>query len=839
MSRKETMKVYHGIPKSITDEHTIFYASFDGTIEPKIGEYTSNFESPIFLNSITGYGVSNKVFETNNRFKGFFNALEEWTIDLFLDISTIINYSTNNLKEQYGLYLGHDKKNKICLLSWENSNNKQIRVRIYDDNGNTVHKEMLPLSLNINHIRVSYSNELLKYYINGIQVFSYNKFKTFNIDFLLIYQMQCIISDLHVSNIDRGDYFPNLPQDFIDSKAIIKPRLGQQQIKGDPLYSQYTLDKVKIGTNVNEPQITCSRTSGQWASNDTIKVKGLNGEIISGVIDSDTALCGIVKVDMTNYLITVDSLNGITNGDVVRVRANTGAISTVDRYIKIVDHTNNIVELHSASNLTSKIEFGADILGGAIFETTASSSSPVVKTEDGTVVAGTWTGLGTNEATFTLGNNSNIAGKDLYVEYSLNISNNNSDFNELPYNIDKAWTENGIEMTPVNDIVITDDFNYKIKNSNEQCPHFAGICMSNELSQVSSFTEYDIYNWLYNKNGLLCKLTTNESGKVPQHLFIFDLIEIIERKLGCEIPTINKIQWIKENVTKISVNHYGYGEGPNGNKIYMKVLNNGEWIGNGSHNSSITTNKTFYWTGTGNIGNIDNGKISFLVYTDASDGTTASTVYTDYISIEITLKIDSTFTTLYCKNTRAREDKCNPVLIQKETKTVKRYLPSKEYFTTECKYVKMNNNLLSTSEMNNYHYKGTKVYSTTRGSGKYSKSTGIFPNIINLLRIPNYKAYEYMCESLKESPVTSKENMSLTEQLGESYCGNTLSAMPTELYDVQKYIQLVPFIRLNNGEIELMLYSSELINSGKIDYPKQMTKDCVYAYKLPNRPLIK
>ena len=32
MSRKETMKVYHGIPKSITDEHTIFYLNDNNNI---------------------------------------------------------------------------------------------------------------------------------------------------------------------------------------------------------------------------------------------------------------------------------------------------------------------------------------------------------------------------------------------------------------------------------------------------------------------------------------------------------------------------------------------------------------------------------------------------------------------------------------------------------------------------------------------------------------------------------------------------------------------------------------------------------------------------------------
>lgn len=436
----------------------------------------------------------------------------------------------------------------------------------------------------------------------------------------------------------------------------------------------------------------------------------------------------------------------------------------------------------------------------------------------------------------------NISGKDLYVEYSLNISNNNSDFNELPYNIDKAYTENGIDMTPVDKVVISDDFKGKISNSTKECPHFAGFYKSNALASPNSFTEYKSYNILYYEDGTLATLSTTESGEIPQNIFSFNLIEMVERKMGCEIPAIDKATWLRSNLDNTGVlSVYGYGVNGDSNLLRLSIydVTTNSWFGAETNSTNEPSKIQLSFTTLTDRRITDDGFLHAIVYGGGASNNTTSTIYIDYISLKIKLKLDSTYTTLYCSNSRAREDKCNPVLIQKETKTIKRYLPSKECFTTECKYVKMNNNLLSTSEMNNYHYKETKVYSTTRGSGKYSKYASIFPNIINLLRIPDYKAYEYMCESLKESPVTNKENMSLTEQLGESYCKNTLSAMPTELYDVQKYIQLVPFIRLNNGEIELMLYSSELINSGKIDYPKQMTKDCVYSYKLPNRPLIK
>lgn len=844
MSRKQTMKVYHGIPKSITDEHTIFYASLDGTIEPEIGSVDVNTASD-FISDPMGYhpiSGGNMVFTATK-------SVDIFTIDMY--IPKFPKVSSGN-------------KAIIALKTETNSDLFYIQIPSQQDYLALVQTDntgwhTLTKSQQDCFIRIVVNKGNVTNYINGIKIsqsITIKSFTKFNkIRIMLGSSTWNGVADIHISDIDRGDYFPNLPQDFIDGKAIIKPRMGQQQIKGDPLYSQYTLLKVPNANNidssefykkddydyyVNIPELKTTGSYSWNAADATITIKGLNGEIISGVIDNDTALCRITAIDTTNYSIIVDSLAGLTNGDSVKVKASTGSISIVNRYVKILDVTKNLIELHSKSDLSDKISYGIEILNGYIFETTTSSSSPVVKTQDGTVVVGTWTGLGTNEATFTLGNNSNITNKDLYVEYSLNIPNNNSDFNELPYNIDKAWTENGIEITPTDKILITDDFKDKIANSTKECPHFAGFCKSNSLASPSSFIEYKFYNNIYCEDNKLVELSVTELGQIPQNIFSFNLIEMVERKIGT-IPAINKVDWLRNNLDSTGVlSIYGYGINGSSNLLTLSMYDatTNSWYGSDKNNTNYSSKIQLTFTTLTDRRITDDGFLHAIAYGSASNNTT-STIYIDYISLKIKLKLDNTYIALYCNNSRAREDKCNPVLIQKETKTVKRYLPSKECFTTECKYVKMNNNLLSTSEMNNYHYKGTKVYSTTRGSGKYSKYTGICPNIINLLRIPDYKAYEYMCESLKESPVTNKENMSLTEQLGESYCRNTLSAMPTELYDVQKYIQLVPFIRLNNSEIELMLYSSELINSGKPEYPKQMTKDYVYSYKLPNRPLIK
>lgn len=138
--------------------------------------------------------------------------------------------------------------------------------------------------------------------------------------------------------------------------------------------------------------------------------------------------------------------------------------------------------------------------------------------------------------------------------------------------------------------------------------------------------------------------STSISSAISQHLFEFDLISIVERKYGT-IPgstTADKVDWLKNNLASIICNWYGYGSCPSGNKAYANIFQQNSW-------TNIPT-----WSHTLNIPNLispnainstaisqsidSNGFIYFLAYTDASDGTTPSTIYTDYIDIQLTFK---------------------------------------------------------------------------------------------------------------------------------------------------------------------------------------------------------
>lgn len=878
---KEKMKVYHGIPKSVTDEHTVFYASLDGNTETTIGDITATKLQ--YVPSVTGYGTilySPSILPLNYSTK--YLTTDYWVIPpTSISSSTGLVYFIKNTGDynSLGLYI---------------TSGGALSVALYDSTLNFISgtaKNVYPGFISKfggkpTHLRLTINPKELKVYINGNLAFEEALNNTGNISFegILIGAYRTTstgivtvggivaLSDVHISDIDRGDYFPNLPQDFIEGKAIIKPRMSQQQIKGDPLYSQVTELLVDSSTKLPKPYSNIANSDGTythlykpelsvlnanlWNNTSKLKIKGLNGEIISGVIDSDTALFRILRFKdgkpvnstLTRSEVVVDSVSKLSVGDTIKPH-NLSSQTTYN--ITNIDNSNNCITLHLP--LWEPLENG----GIYAYETTTSSSSPVVKTQDGTTVVGTWSGLGTNEATFTLGDNTGLKGKDLYVTYSLNIPNGNSDFTELPYSVDRAYNETGLEMKPVSEIVIEDDFRGKVMGDLVNCPHISKFhnytTLVNPTDNWAGELPTSNYNLIQSLDGTTNPVLNTLNNHIPQQLFSFNLIEMVERKLGCEIPSRDKVQWLKDNIINHTITHYGYGVCPNGNKLYFRVLNGSSWNGTWEHSrSSSDTPTKCYWKGTGNK---PGGFIHFLVYTDASDGVTQSAIYTDYVNLEIKLKTDSTFTTLYCDNKRAREDSCNPVLVQKETKTVKRYLPSKECFVTECSYLPYRKN----ASLNNgiiMAIQKEKVVSTC-GTGSYvaNDEQGAIKDYLHILPplSDGSQPYDYFNEviwikgDVKDSthshtlrvPIVRYWGGKLYNSIGAT---NTLIDSCTTLplaNEVSNYPRYEFYGVLKNVKGELFL----TIQVGKVKPLGKglpwTNKDSVLDYKLPNRPLIK
>lgn len=138
------------------------------------------------------------------------------------------------------------------------------------------------------------------------------------------------------------------------------------------------------------------------------------------------------------------------------------------------------------------------------------------------------------------------------------------------------------------------------------------------------------------------------SGLISQVVFSFNLIEHVLRKYGSAIfngavTTVDRVTWLKANVWRINVNWYGYGSGPAGNKATLARWNGTTWGGSLPTNTTATVAKVSLQDVNPNFNPLidANGMMHYLVYADASDGTTASTVYTDYIDLEVELNVQT------------------------------------------------------------------------------------------------------------------------------------------------------------------------------------------------------
>lgn len=852
MARKQTMKVYHGVPKSIVDEHTIFYASFDGTLQPElgtVGEIIGNDTNLNFKSSLTGLSVATAETKLYYRLT---NDSDIITMDAILrvdgmpsDKALIYMIDTNNepfmmaSHSNGGLYYYY-KNRSIELTSKIIVGYNPIRL--------VINSKELYAHLYINGKLVSQNN------LSSISMLTNTRFNKVGIGNSV--SINASFCDIRVSNIDRGDYFPNLPQDFIKGKAIIKPRMSQEQIKGDPMCSQTTTLKVPCWgsdgkyydlnsstsdgfTRVKDNPECYTKGSYEWKSEygSAIKIKGMNDETISGIVDNDTAIARVTKVIESRRKCVLSSISGLVVGDSVRFSIRT-AVSP-ECIIGEIDSSSNTITLATALESWDICE------GYYMIESTASSSSPIVKTADGTTVVGTWSGLGTNEATFTLGSNSSLSGKDLYIDYSLNMPAGNSDFSQLPHSIERAWGRNGIEMKPVDEIIITDDFKGKQKGSIKECPHSSSFLASTSLMSPDSFTadSYIDYTKLYyNDYNLMSVYNSTMSGNKGQLLLTFNLIDVVERKLGCEIPGNNKVQWLKDNIEECGCFCYCYGLSPSGNKIYLTnyCYQESRWYTDyKTHTNGSISLLNYNQMNSGHDwirkSITPAGLVHFMLFTDATDATTACNIWLDYAYVRIKLIKHSSYTALYCDNRMAREDKCNPILIQKETKTVKRYLPSKECFVTECKYIDYPSIETTPSVLLDDVHDNKLIFATTLGSGSFIATDCIYTNCINRLKT-KVNPYEYSNENLYSGGYT--QLIPYTLGLSDTYRGNNIYAMPKDVYNPSRYLNIKPYLKKINNELQLIVYTGEVTPNTGV-YPKQLGKESWIAYSLPNRPLIK
>jgi hypothetical protein len=196
----------------------------------------------------------------------------------------------------------------------------------------------------------------------------------------------------------------------------------------------------------------------------------------------------------------------------------------------------------------------------------------------------------------------------------------------------------------------------------------SGAVFTSLLAPTGPWSEFSSagYGLVSTLNGSAANTSGLTNGNIAQQLFSFDLIAIVERKYNVTIPGANvaeKVTWLKANVTKLTGNWHGYGSGPSGNKATVSAWNvtGSQWNNSGSHVGSgvlaITRNSTpSSGAGYAIADRIDaNGFCHFLAYADASNGTIASTINTDYIELIVEANVVSGVT-----KSDAQVDQGNP-----------------------------------------------------------------------------------------------------------------------------------------------------------------------------------
>lgn len=839
MATRNIQKIYHGVTKTQPNPTTIFYCDFDGDYNPLIGDSYSAFNNLVSLgyrSSVTGKGLISQngrlVYEVPFSNKGVM-TMEFWAEKM---------------------------PNNTRLLALNNDSNNMLSV--------TTHSNKLFLggvSINIddqkphNHYRfvINYDKLYVDAYLNGILRGTYSIPSSFKVNKLVLFNYgsdvvtsNTTISDLHICESDLGDCFPTLPTDFINGKAVVLPCFGQQQIKADPMVGQVSRLTVDLKSgwgeiiqglrrSINNPELLISELS--FAQNTKINVKAINKNgtcIIMGALDTDTALARVLDYKVNTTEVKVDDVSRLSVGDTVQFYNESLGTVNSSRNISSINSSTKTITLNSSLTVEGAVY---------VMETTASSSSPMVKTEDGETVVGTWSGLGTNVAVFTFGNNSNILNlesKKLYITYTLVMPKGNSDFTDVPYELVKAYDDLGVELVPSTNLPIEDNLRGKIKGDMTACPHWMSYTASDKTIYPSDLKGKEDNYIIYQSLGKTVKTYgNNNSGSFSQIVIGFNLIEMVERKLGCEIPSFDKVQWLKDNLSaKAYVDVTCSGSCVSGNTATIKWYDFvvGDYNGETTNTYRSPANSRY---GTSNIQNriSPEGFTYVYVYTGKSDGTTSSNISFYDVLLHIELKTNlNKYNYFYTENFKAREGECNPIIIQKHTKEIKRFIPSNKPFSTEVLVFDKSALQLSSRyeglEPDKYYYKNDMMYATTGGSGSMPvQLSNVYNNVINNIETDSaIKGYDFNNDILWTSQVSGQGN-TFVRQLSEDFYNNDLGTLPTVSYNVPSYVVLKPYLyKTTNGELILNLCTSRVTNKGTI-----LDSGSFRNFKITNAPLEK
>lgn len=188
----------------------------------------------------------------------------------------------------------------------------------------------------------------------------------------------------------------------------------------------------------------------------------------------------------------------------------------------------------------------------------------------------------------------------------------------------------------------------KVAGSTTVNPHVAKVAVASSLQSPSNFSVESSqggYSNLSSIDGGYLAYPTSVNGQIAQALFSFDLVEAVQQSHSI-IPgntLAEKVSWLKVNINKLTINWWGFGSSPFGNKARIDCWGSTDsWINLNQHteNESFVLRYIFDNASDMNFYINSQGFIHFIAYAEPSDGITASVINTDFVSLDVELSTD-------------------------------------------------------------------------------------------------------------------------------------------------------------------------------------------------------
>lgn len=188
------------------------------------------------------------------------------------------------------------------------------------------------------------------------------------------------------------------------------------------------------------------------------------------------------------------------------------------------------------------------------------------------------------------------------------------------------------------------DFVDKTRASVVNNPHIFKGSRANALSTPIAAMEVStqtLYNEIQSLDGTASiPWQTGTTGEIAQHIFAFNLIEHVSRTYGA-VPggtVADQVAWLKKNISRLTLNWWGYGTAPTGAKSSLAAWYNNAWGTPVVGTQTTATRQSIIISAGGQQYMVDaNGFIYFIAYAEASNGSVASTIATDYLNLTIEL----------------------------------------------------------------------------------------------------------------------------------------------------------------------------------------------------------